>query len=419
MISSDVDKADINSQRSSGAGPLAAIIGLARLSRVTLLYHGPMPADDGAEREQAAALLAAASGGEEVCVLFDAASDLPLPDLLADIETAVLEARPQAPLAPPMADAVEALAFWQEALQMRFLLIFHRFEAALAKSDPEFDSALLRLVRDPALDVSLLLMMDEAAAPLLDRLRDDIPDLGEDYLRMPEPAPLASAPASTAQPAPTQAPDVPAERDALPETALHLWEAGPATMSPEHGDRPDATGDAPAPTPDDVTEDQRLQRRRRSFSNLLEQASNAPVPQDASEFEPDDFAEFRWPAQDAEPVALAGASGPDALFASQEPQAAATPHTAPQHHEPLPLPVAACMQKRLRQRRRATLAITASTGFASTILFFFMLMLGLLSWELPQLPGHAAAPAAVRALNRSTAAAAPERYPGAERRLTP
>jgi hypothetical protein len=408
MISSDVDKVDIDSQQSSGAGPLAAIIGLARLSRLTLLYHGPMPANDGAEREQAAALLAAASGGDEVCVLFDAASDLPLPDLLADIETAVLEARPHAPLAPPMAGPVEALAFWQEALQLRFLLIFHRFEAALAKSDPEFDSALLRLVRDPALDVSLLLMMDEAAAPLLDRLRDDIPDLGEDYLRMPETASVASAPAPTAQPAP----GVPAERDASPETALHLWEAGPAAMSPEHGDRPDAPGDDPAHTPDDVTEDQRLQRRRRSFSSLLEQASNAPAPQDAAEFESDDFAEFRWPAQDAEPVGLAGANGPDAQFG---PQAAATP----QYHEPLPLPVAAWMQKRLRQRRRATLAITASTGVASTILLFFMLMLALLSWELPQLPQHAAAPAAVRALDRSTAAAAPEHYPGGEQRLTP
>jgi hypothetical protein len=416
MISSDVDKVDMDSQQSSGAGPLAAIIGLARLSRVTLLYHGPMPANDGAEREQAAALLAAASGGDEVCVLFDAASDLPLPDLLAAIESAVLEARPQAPLAPPMAGPVEALAFWQEALQVRFLLIVHRFEAALAKSDPEFDSALLRLVRDPALDVSLLLMMDEAAAPLLDRLRDDIPDLGEDYLRMPELAPAASAPPPTEQPAPTQAPDMPKERDAPPETAVHPWEEEPVAMPDEHGDRPDMPGDDPARTPDDVTEDQRLQRRRRSFSSLLEQASNAPAPQDAAELESDDFAEFRWPTEDAKPVALVGAIGPDPLFA---PQAAVPPRTAPQYHEPLPLPVAAWMQKRLRQRRRATLAITASAGVASTILFFFMLILALLSWELPQLPRHAAAPAAVQALDRSTAAAAPEHYPGGERRLTP
>jgi hypothetical protein len=407
MISSDADKADIDSQPSSGAGPLAAIIGLARLSRLTLLYHGPMPANDGAEREQAAALLAAASGGDEVCVLFDAGSDLPLPDLLADIETAVLETRPQAPLAPPMAGPVEALVFWQEALHLRFLLIFHRFEAALAKSDPEFDSALLRLVRDPALDVSLLLMMDEAAAPLLDRLRDDIPDLGEDYLRMPEPAPVASAPA--AQPAPAPAPDLP------PGTALHPREAGPTGMPPDHDDRLDTPEDEPAHTLDDVTEDQRLQRRRRSFSSLLEQASNAPAPQDAAEFESDDFAEFRWPAQDAEPAGLEATIGPDALFASplsQAPQGTTMPQTTPRQHEPLPVPVAAWMQKRLRQRRRATLAITASTGAASTILFVFMLMLALASWELPQLPRHAAAPAAVRALNRSTAAAAPERYPG-------
>ena len=416
MISSDADKVGEDTQRSSKSGPLTAIVALARLSRLTLLYHKPVPGNDNVEREQLAALLAAVSEGDEVPVLFDAGSDLPLPDLLADIESAVLKARPQAPLAPPMAGPVEALTYWQDALRLRFLLIFRRFEAALAKSDPEFDAALLRLVRDPALDISLLLIMDEAAAPLLDRLRDDIPDLGEDYLRMPDLPPAAAMPAAAMPAAPPTAPP-PVDRDApLPETALHPWEPDPLSMAPDHDDRLDAPGEDLSETERATAEEQRLQRRRRSFSSLLEQASTAPAPQADAEFDVDDFAEFRWPEQYDEPdQPAAGVIGSDTLFAP--PQAAPTPDTAPRYRERMPLPVSAWMQRRLPRRRRATVALAASTSAASTILFFFMLALALLSWELPQLPRQAAAPAAMRASAHGSTAAAPERHAGNGRRV--
>ena len=46
--------------------------------------------------------------------------------------------------------------------------------------------------------------MDEAGAPLLERLRAQLPDLGEDYLRLPEPAAPAALRASAPMPEPEQ-----------------------------------------------------------------------------------------------------------------------------------------------------------------------------------------------------------------------
>jgi drug/metabolite transporter (DMT)-like permease len=101
MINSPASQENKDSQ----SGALADIIKLARLSRLTLLYHGPAATAGDAGREQAAALASAATAAADgdVVVLFDAGSELAVPDLLAAIEAAVLEAAPQAPLAPPMA----------------------------------------------------------------------------------------------------------------------------------------------------------------------------------------------------------------------------------------------------------------------------------------------------------------------------
>jgi hypothetical protein len=382
MMTLDTDQAP---QGSASDAALSSLVGLARLSRLTLLYHGPVGDDGG--REQAAALARASNG--DIAVVFDAGSDMPLPDLLSAIEEAVLEARPQAPLAPPMAGPAEALLAWQKALDLRFLLVFYRFDVALAQADAAFEAELLRLVRDPALNLSLLLLMDEAAAPLLERLRAELPDLGEDYLRLPEPATPAalrgSAPMpepETTLPAPSfaapatpprdePAPDIPDEPASPTPDWLQRQEPAfkpsgglfwPEPGSEQDEDDGQATAEA-APTPP-------APRRRRPFPSLLDQAA------------PD----LAFDADDAR-TADGPAAAPTAPGARLEPV-----WTAPQHgavpaayREPRPLPLAAWMHKRQGRRRRATLSLASAAGMSGSILFVFMLVLALVCWELPQL----------------------------------
>ena len=351
------------SQESMDAPPsvaLAGLLQLARLSRLTLLYHGPDVWTDDAGRERPAAIAAAAADGDDVVVLFDAGSDMPVPDLLSGIEAAVLKAAPDAPLAPPMAGPLEALAFWQEALGMRFLLIFHRFELALATPDPEFDQALLRLVRDP-LEVSLLVMMDESAAPLLQRLRAELPDLGEAYLRMPEPATTA-APVLAALEDPILAPPFIA-----PEPSPQIQQVQmPAFLDDE--------------MPEDATVLQPQARRSRDFSSLLEQVSTVPDLGDT------------MAAETAPQVVPAPAVATHALDDSKlEPWLASPAPAEPAaYRERLPLQVPAWMHKRQGRRRRTNMALTMTVGSRSTILLLFLLVLALLVWPMPQ-PGASAA----------------------------
>ena len=395
MITLDTDQAQQGSAGAASDAALSSLVGLARLSRLTLLYHGPVGNDGG--REQAAALVRASSG--DIAVLFDAGSDLPLPDLLSAIEEAVLQARPQAPLAPPMAGPVEALLAWQQALDLRFLLVFYRFDIALSQADTAFDAEFLRLVRDPALNLSLLVLMDEAGAPLLERLRAHLPDLGEDYLRLPEPAAPAALRTSAPMPEPEQtlpapplaplatpatpsAPSAPSAplRDAplpdlpnesAPSTPDWLQRQEP-TIKPSGGlfwpepgseqehDNGQATADAAASPP--------APRRRRPFPSLLEQAA------------PDLSFEADGTATADEPAA------PTAPGARMEPLwTAPQPGLVPAYREPRPLPLAAWMHKRQGRRRRATLALASAAGMSGSILFFFMLVLALICWELPQL----------------------------------
>ncbi len=366
------------SQQSADSPPSAALAGLirlARLSRLTLLYHGPDAWTDDAGRERAAAI-AAAAGDDDVVVLFDAGSDMPVPDLLSSIEAAVLKAAPQAPLAPPMAGPVDALAFWQETLGLRFLLIFHRFDMALATPDTQFDQALLRLVRDP-LDVSLLLVMDESGAPLLQRLRAELPDLGEAYLRMPEPA------GTVAVPAPAPAED---------EVAAPL--SIPAELMPPPLQMPAIPDDAMA---QDATVPQSQPRRSRDFSSLLEQASTAPDLTDT-------------PAIDAAPeFAPVSPVATHALDDEKLEPWLASPAPAPAapvvYRERLPLQIPVWMHKRCGRRRRANLAMATVVGTSSTILFIFMLMLAMLGWQMPQ-PDSSPAAASRAASHRPAQAAA-------------
>jgi hypothetical protein len=414
MITSPASQESMDSQ----SGALANIIELARLSRLTLLYHGAAASAADGGSEQAAALAAAAVATQgEVVVLFDAGGDLPVPDLLADLEAAVLEAAPQAPLAPPMAGPVEALAFWQQALGMRFLLIMKRFDIALSRQDAEFDEVLQKLANDP-LDVSVLLLMDEAAAPLLQRLKDALPELGETYLRLPEPA--AAAPPPSQEPAP---PDQPAPR---PTPATPAARFGP---SPFLFDDPDDDLGAETMRAADVQEEMTVpapreaeagqqkapeqvedRRRSRRFSTLLEQAGisdgfDAPAETVPAAAAPDsaDPTLAIYPAAVPPPSAAPELALPDGraepLFEAPpariaEPAAPAAGARA--YRERRPMQVAAWMQKRRGRRRRDIVGIASRVGSSSTVVFVLMTMLALLGWQMPQLaaPAGAARPRA-------------------------
>ena len=354
----------------STSSPLASVIALARLSRVTLLYHGPVAMAEFAGREQAAAIAAAAQDdSDDVVVLFDAGGDMLVPDLLSAIEAAVLQAHPQAPLAPPMAGPVEALMFWQDTLGMRFLLIFHRFDLALANPDPEFDETLLRLAQDP-LSLSLLLVMEESAAPLLQRLREALPDLGEAYLRLPEPA--GAVPAMDE----VQADLSPLPPTPEPEPAPPRFQASPFLLTPEPEE--DMPVEMPVTDRNDSADADHSIRRSRRFSALLEEARAAP-----------DDTPPPFPTMPAAATQTLRDGRVEPSLSSPRP---ATPASSQRvFRERRPLQVPAWMHKRTGRRRRAILAIVTRAGSSATILFVFLLALAMLGWQLPRLSTSVAA----------------------------
>ena len=440
----------MGSPSSGMSGALANIIELARLSPLTLLYHSADASTPDAGQQQAAALASAAANGAagEVVVLFDAGSDLPVPDLLAAIEAAVLEAAPEAPLAPPMAGPVEALAFWQQALGLRFVLIMHRFDMALSRPEPEFDEVLLRLAHGP-LDISVLLIMNEAAAPLLQRLKTALPELGETFLRLPEPTSATAAPSLPPERMPAAPP--------VPVPAPHAAEAAPAARfgpAPFLFDDPDEVSDGdeadlktqrrpaeqkmerpvsrqqtqPEKPPEEQRQQEQVEERRRSrrFSSLLEQAGTTTdafnPPADAA-VQPDtappaltpppaevfsaELPADRLPA--ALPLEIYPAAAPEGYAApglplpdgraeptfhaatATTPAAAAVPATARAYRERRPMQVPAWMQKRRSRRRRGTVGIASRVGNSSTVLFVLLIMLAVLGWQMPQLGTSGAA----------------------------
>jgi hypothetical protein len=433
--------------KDSQSGALADIIKLARLSRLTLLYHGPVATAGDAGREQAAVLASAATTAADgdVIVLFDAGSELAVPDLLAAIEAAVLEAAPQAPLAPPMAGPVEALAFWQQALGLRFLLIIHRLDLALGRPDPEFDEVLLKLAHDP-LEISLLLLMDEAAAPLLQRLKDALPELGETFLRLPGPEGTSQPPrdqtAAPEAPASPPAPDAPAPTAAAPRFGPSPFlfddpveEASGQVVQPGSVAAETALPSLAQPEQrplDPAAENQREERRPiRRFSSLLEQAGTAPAlstpPAQAPEAVfPTAAPTGPGPVPAAAPLDMHPAEAPPVFDAAlqtrpdgrSEPTLQATSPARPAapaastasarvYRERRPMQVAAWMQKRRSRRRRGTVDIASRVGSSSTVLFVLLAMLAVLGWQMPQL-GASAGAAPTGATARPAAAGLPQ-----------
>ena len=158
---------------------LAGVLALSRISRVTVALesgHGAGPA-----------LLAAArmTAHAETCLLFDQWHG----DPMADLATALLHDHPD------LAAAADGnLAQGLRTLQLRqghsFLVIFDRFDEYLAQSASQphsaaFDRAFVQMANDADLDVHFLLVLDEAAEPLLGRFQAAIPGIGDGCLRMP------------------------------------------------------------------------------------------------------------------------------------------------------------------------------------------------------------------------------------------
>ena len=158
---------------------LAGVLALSRISRVTVALesgHGAGPALLSAARLTAHA---------ETCVFFDRWRGDPLADLAATLFD------PDPDLGPA---AGESLARGLRTLQTRerrsFLVIFDRFDEYLAQQADQphiatFDRAFVQTANDGELDVHFLLVMDEAAEPLLARFQNAIPGIGDGCLRMP------------------------------------------------------------------------------------------------------------------------------------------------------------------------------------------------------------------------------------------
>ncbi|WP_194711802.1 hypothetical protein [Noviherbaspirillum soli] len=176
---------------------LAGVLAMARISRVTVALESGT--DAGPSLLEAARL----TGHAETCLLFEDWEDQPLAALLACAAQATGDGEPGSlPEAGSQAQALQQLLHQAQGRQRRsFLLILNRMERLLARPthDPHyqiFEQALVALAGDRALDLHLLLVLDESAEFLLTRLEHRMPGIGDGCLRIPppgQPAPGAEA----------------------------------------------------------------------------------------------------------------------------------------------------------------------------------------------------------------------------------
>jgi hypothetical protein len=171
------------------------LVDLVRLSRLTLLYAEAGADKSAVLRSSVMPLLqrGAGTGHTELAVLFDKWNEAPLLALISHIEDTIRAAAPGARLenSPHDAGALSAaLAGWQKTLGITFVIIFDRFEQYLSAAPdlPEirkFEEEFVAAVNDRALRANFLLALEEEAAPLLGRLRQRIPGLGDARVRLP------------------------------------------------------------------------------------------------------------------------------------------------------------------------------------------------------------------------------------------
>lgn len=166
---------------------------LLRLSRVTVLL-APEGSDAGTFlKNYVMPLLAAGPGTEdsEVCVFFDAWHDASHSELLAETRSAVtaVKGSPGEILDPASLSLADALTSWQQAFDVRFILVLDRFEKLLERPADEvtlaFHRQLVDLLNKPQLRINVLISIDERADALLALLRAAVPGFGEATLRLP------------------------------------------------------------------------------------------------------------------------------------------------------------------------------------------------------------------------------------------
>jgi hypothetical protein len=173
------------------------LVDLVRLSRVTLLFAESGSDKSGFVRSGVMPLLQHDRGGtvKQVAVLLDWWEKVPLAVLNARIDEAL--ARMVGDAAHAMGDHASAdslcarLAARQRAFDCTFIIIFDRFEEYLAAPADrpdvrDFEAQFVEAVNSGTLAANFLLSLDEDAAPLLARLRERIPGLGDARVRLPK-----------------------------------------------------------------------------------------------------------------------------------------------------------------------------------------------------------------------------------------
>jgi hypothetical protein len=170
------------------------LVDLVRLSRLTLLYAEAGADKSSVLRSMVLPLLQDAVGAQtEVAVLFGSWREPPLAALLGQMEHVVGASIPNARNggpSDPHATFGALLKAWEKNFGITFIIILDRFEEYLAASAEspatrEFEEQFVAAVNDRTLHTHFLLSLDEDAAPLLDRLRERIPGLGDARVRLP------------------------------------------------------------------------------------------------------------------------------------------------------------------------------------------------------------------------------------------
>jgi hypothetical protein len=395
-----IDTEEAAGLESSRERAFAAVVGLARTSRLNLLYYRPDQAGAGGR-----ALLQAAAqhGGNAIALRFDEWEEAPLPLLQQRLDEAVSERDPDA--APYFGDLPGAIAHWNDAQGAPVFLILDAFEKHLERNAElpdvaEFDRALIRLASDPMLELNILLCIDENAAPALNRLRPFLPDLGEDYLRMPE---LAGAqPQQPAQqeleppPEPTFRPRFDAAPPEMRADAAHAGLFQPDVLPEGYARAPAVTGPAepalPLYSPPDAEPQLPIIRGEPLAAGGGESGAAADATETADAAP---RADHEWQRQERSNAAVAGSrrrfsSLLETLHEAAPPMADGADGAdhatgADRAAGALPARRYPWGDSRMRRRRLATLRLAINGIGSATVLCFVLLIAAALSWELPQL----------------------------------
>jgi hypothetical protein len=169
------------------------LVDLARCSRVTVLYGDAAPGRGRVVRATMDALMrdTPPGTGREIVVLFDAWDRPPLPVLHQRMMEAVATATPVDDSAEfaarPLADS---LAAWQKVFDLKFIIVFDRFEDYLhlpagRTGTAAFDAELVRIINEPSLRANVLFALAPEAEPLLlERFRTRVRRFADSSVRL-------------------------------------------------------------------------------------------------------------------------------------------------------------------------------------------------------------------------------------------